>query len=100
MVMSSWDFTRRPVVMGLVPANRPFVSSLSESVSLWPHCGARFADNGERPAHKISSPRGEIALLTPTNRRNGEHDLGHVDHWGIVMSISEYLAATALVAVI
>ena len=86
--------------MGLFPANRPFVGSLSESVSSWPHCGVRSADNRARPDQKVSSARGEIALLTPTNRRNGEHDLGHVDHWGIVMSISEYLAATALVAVI
>jgi hypothetical protein len=36
-------------------------------------------DNRARPVQKVSSARGEIALLTPTNRRNGEHDLGHVD---------------------
>jgi hypothetical protein len=31
----------------------------------------------ERPVQKVSSARGEIALLKPTNRRNGEYDLAH-----------------------
>jgi hypothetical protein len=53
-----------------------------------------------RPVQKVSLRCGEIAALTSRNRRNGRHDFRHRDQRGIVMTISEYLAATALVALI
>jgi hypothetical protein len=52
------------------------------------------------PVQKVSHRRGEIARLTSRNRRNGEQDFRHEIKRGAIMTIAEYLAATALIALI
>jgi hypothetical protein len=41
-----------------------------------------------------------IALLRSSNRRNGKQDLGMGKSTGAIMTIAEYLAATALTTLI
>jgi len=53
-----------------------------------------------RTVQKVSRRRGEIALLTSRNRRNSEKDSDVRESTGAVMTITEYLAATVLVALI
>jgi hypothetical protein len=53
-----------------------------------------------RTVQKISRRRGEIALLTSRKRRNSEKDSDVRESRGAVMTITEYLAATVLVALI
>jgi hypothetical protein len=53
-----------------------------------------------REANVIALKRGEITLLRSRNRRNGEHDSNLGINGGAAMTIGEYLAATALVALI
>jgi hypothetical protein len=53
-----------------------------------------------RPVQKVSRRRGEIALLTSRNRRNDEQDFRHGNQTGAIMTIAEYLSATALIALI
>ena len=53
-----------------------------------------------RTVQKISRRRGEIALLTSRNRRNSEQDFRHGESNGAIMTIAEYVAATALIALI
>ncbi len=53
------------------------------------------------PIQKVSRPCGEIALLTSRNRRNDEQDFRRGESKrGAIMTIAEYLAATALIALI
>jgi hypothetical protein len=52
------------------------------------------------PVQKVSHRRREIARLTSRNRRNGEQDFRHGNQTGAIMTIAEYLAATALIALI
>jgi hypothetical protein len=47
-----------------------------------------------------SCRRGEIALLTSRNRRNSEKDTDVWNQRGTVMTITGYLAATIMVALI
>jgi hypothetical protein len=49
---------------------------------------------------KVSYRRGEIARLTSRNRHNGEQDFRQGNQTGATMTIAEYVAATALIALI
>ena len=53
-----------------------------------------------RLVQKVSRQRGEIARLASRNRRNEEQDFRHGIKRGAIMTIAEYLAATALTTLI
>jgi hypothetical protein len=60
----------------------------------------RYSIATARPVQKISCRRREIAACTSRNRRNGEKDSDVGNKTGRIMTIAEYLAATALIALI
>jgi hypothetical protein len=60
----------------------------------------RYLPQSVAPVQKVSHQRGEIAQLTSRNRRNGEQDFRHGKSMGAIMTIAEYLAATALIVLI
>ena len=51
------------------------------------------------PVQKVSRLRREITLLASRNRRNDEQDFRHGE-MGAIMTIAEYLAASALTILI
>ena len=85
----------------------PRVGALVRSISCNPQPSiskthGRAANTATRELfQKVSRGRGEIALVASRNRRNGEQDFQTRGiKRGAIMTITEYLAATILVALI